>query len=144
MFEILDEIIINDNENIKVFDIIKKNECYLVPYNFKNYFIPNLTFNNFTNYCLYLLKYKILKEEIEYLKKYYSKVKIKDNKRLLYYIDNIDRPKYNEIIHSLIINKRFEYLLEYIQNNKFNIEYIDYIKTQMKSLYKTTKYLINK
>ena len=140
MFELLDEICIK--ENIKVFDIIETNKCYLSPYNFEKYVKKNITFNEFTNYCLKLLKYNVLQQEIQYLQQYYSKKKIK-LKQLIYYINNIHIFNYKNLIESYIINKRFEYLLEYLKINNYPLNFIDYIYKQLKSLYSSSKYLLN-
>ena len=95
MFEVLNETYIK--ENIKVFDIIKVNEFYLSPYNFEKYLKKNISYNDFTIFCLNLSNYSILKQELEYLKKYYSKKIIKNNKRLLYYINNLHIIKYKKL-----------------------------------------------
>ena len=47
------------------------------------------------------------------------------------------------LVDIFIINKRLEFLLEYIETNNFNINYINYLKKILKSVYTTTIYLIN-
>ena len=56
----------------------------------------------------------------------------------------IKKNLFPELIESLVINKRLEFLLEYIENNNFNINYINYTIKLLDDLYKNTKFLINK
>ena len=156
MFEILDENFINENsknsknskniknnKNISVFNIITIDKSYSSPYCFNKYLKKNISYNEFTQYCLRLLKYNIINQELEYLEKNYSYKKIKNNKQLIYYIHNIYINTYRDLIESYIINKRFEYLLEYLKKNEFSYIYINYVNEQLKSLYSSSKYLLN-
>ena len=110
------------------------------PYIFVNHF-SNLNYSNFTIKVTDLLKYNILEEEISFLKKYYGKKKIQNKYRLS---KIIKKNLFSELIESLVINKRLEFLLEYIKNNNFNINYINYTIKLLDNLYKNTRFLINK
>lgn len=110
------------------------------PYIFVNHF-SNLNYSNFTIKVTDLLKYNILEEEISFLKKYYGKKKIQNKYRLS---KIIKKNLFPELIESLVINKRLEFLLEYIKNNNFNINYINYTIKLLDNLYKNTRFLINK
>ena len=126
----------------QIFNIDVKNN-YITPYNFDNYFKKDISYNVFTNLCLHLTKSSILEKEIYYLKKYYSKKKIKNKYKLIDIINNKNTNKNNvELINILIITKRFEYLLEYLEKINMNSNYINYIKQHLKSLYNSTKILI--
>ena len=145
MYNVLEENIdyYIQNTNKKIFDIVLKDN-YLTPYNFNNYFKKDISYNRFTNLCLYLTKYKILEEEIDYLKKYYSKKTIKNKYKLIDIINQQNTNKnFLKLINILIINKRFEYLLEYLKKINMSINYINYIKQHLESLYNSTKLLIN-
>ena len=130
-----------DNTNKKVFDFIL-DDNYETPYNFSNYFKKNILYDKFTNLCLYLTKYKILDNEIDYLKKYYSKKNIKNKYKLINIIKKKNNKYCVELVNILIINKRFEYLLEYLKKINISKNYINYINNHMNSLYKSTKLLI--
>ena len=110
------------------------------PYIFVNHF-SNLNYSDYAIKVTNLLKYNILEEEISFLKKYYGKKKIRNKYRLS---KIIKKNLFPELIKSLVINKRLEFLLEYIENNNFNINYINYTIKLLDDLYKNTKFLINK
>ena len=61
-----------DNTNKKVFDFIL-DDNYETPYNFSNYFKKNILYDKFTNLCI-IIKYKILDNEIDYLKNVLKKI----------------------------------------------------------------------
>jgi len=144
MYNVLEES--NDycmeTTNKKVFEFILNNN-YVTPYNFSNYLKKNILYDKFTNLCLYLTKYKILDIEIEYLKKYYSKKNIKNKYKLVDIINQKNNKHFVELVNILIINKRFEYLLEYLKEINIPINYINYVNNHINSLYKSTKFLIN-
>tara|TARA_B100001175_G_scaffold294676_1_gene282136 strand:+ start:633 stop:1064 length:432 start_codon:yes stop_codon:yes gene_type:complete len=109
------------------------------PYIFTNHFI-NLNYSDYVRNVTDLLKYTILDEEITFLKKYYGKKTICNK----YKLDKIiSKNLYTELVHSLIINKRIEFLLEYINNKNYSINCIDYTNKLLDDLYKNTKYLID-
>tara|TARA_B100001173_G_scaffold312463_1_gene333835 strand:- start:1465 stop:1902 length:438 start_codon:yes stop_codon:yes gene_type:complete len=110
------------------------------PYIFVNHF-SNLNYSDYAIKVTDLLKYNILEEEISFLKKYYGKKKIQNKYRLS---KIIKKNLFPELIESLVINKRLEFLLEYIKNNNFNINYINYTIKLLDNLYKNTRFLINK
>lgn len=110
------------------------------PYIFVDYF-NNLNYSEYVIKVTDLLKYSILEDEINFLKKYYGKKKIKNKYRL----NKIIKKKlFPELINSLIINKRIEFLLEYIKNNNYTTDYINYTTKLLDDLYKNTRFLINK
>lgn len=131
-----------ETTNKKVFEFIL-NHNYVTPYNFSNYFKKNILYDKFTNLCLCLTKYKILDIEKEYLKKYYSKKSIKNKYKLVDIINQKNNTHFVELINILIINKRFEYLLEYLKEINISINYINYINNHLNLLYKSTTHLIN-
>tara|TARA_Y100000389_G_scaffold166669_1_gene171535 strand:+ start:33 stop:473 length:441 start_codon:yes stop_codon:yes gene_type:complete len=135
-YNLLDESRINIRKN---FDFNNKliigNDS---PYIFNDFF-NNISYNSFTYKITELITYEILNEEIIFLKKYYGKKKINNIKLSKIIKKNLDP----SLVDIFIINKRLEFLLEYIEINNFNINYINYLKKILKSLYKTTIYLIN-
>lgn len=109
------------------------------PYIFTNHF-TNLNYSDYVSKVTDLLEYTILDEEIDFLKKYYGKKTICNK----YKLDKIiSKNLYTELVNSLIINKRIEFLLEYINNNNYSNNYIDYTNKLLEDLYKNTKYLID-
>ena len=82
------------------------------PYIFVNHF-SNLNYSDYAIKVTNLLKYNILEEEIRFLKKYYGKKKFRNKYRLS---KIIKKNLFPELIKSLVINKRLEFLLEYIEN----------------------------
>jgi len=95
------------------------------PYIFTNHF-TNLNYSDYVINVTDLLKYTILDEEIYFLKKYYGKKTI-----------------YNKYKLDKIINKRIEFLIEYINNKNYSINCINYTNKLLDDLYKNTKYLID-
>ena len=129
------------------YNIVKKNFIFNKyiefgndsPYIFINHF-SNLNYSNYVIKVTDLLKYDILEEEIHFLKKYYGKKTICKKYKLN---KIIKKNIYPELIQTLIINKRIEFLLEYIKNNKFNINIINYTENLLEKLYKNTEYIIH-
>jgi hypothetical protein len=116
------------------------------PYNYEPYF-NNLDYNEFVYRITQLVKYNILDEEIKFLKTYYGKKKINNVKVTTLIKKNMN----SDLIHTFIITKRLEFLLEFYQlkNNNNYMSYINYtnytnyINKTLSNLYKTIKYLVN-
>ena len=109
------------------------------PYIFTNHF-TNLNYSNYVIKVTDLLKYTILDEEINFLKTYYGKKTICKKYKLDKIISKNLHPK---LVYSLIINKRIEFLLEYINDKNYSINCINYTKKLLDDLYKNTKHLLN-
>ena len=109
------------------------------PYIFTNHF-TNLNYSNYVIKVTDLLKYTILDEEINFLKTYYGKKTICNKYKLDKIISKNIHP---QLIHSLIINKRVEFLLEYINDKNYSINCINYTNKLLDDLYKNTKHLLN-
>ena len=71
---------IDMNKNKKLFDFIPVDYEYISPYDYNNYFIKNMSFNDFAKNISYLVNYNILIDEVEHLKKFYKKSSIKQLK----------------------------------------------------------------
>ena len=127
----------NYNNNNKLF-LFKHNNLnkFESPYIFNKSFIKN-NYNIFIKNISYLLKCVIYKCELNYLNKNYGMCLIKNK----YKLSDIIKKKclYKEFISLLIINKRIEYLQEYISDNNFGNEYINYVNKLLNTLYKDTK-----
>ena len=139
------EISINNNNN-KIFDFNKNIENISCnPYIYKKTFPKLISFNLFTLNIHTLLKYKIEKIELEYLYNTYGICLIKKKNKLKdiikkYYKSN--KSIYSNLINILVINKRLEFLLEYIIENNFPKEYENYINIILNNLKKNTKFII--
>lgn len=125
------------HRNFEFIDL-KDNEGFLSPYKFHKYFY-GLNYSNFTKTISELMEFNVLKEEKQYLKKFFGKKKI--NK--LYTISTlIKKKKYSDFIENVIICKRIEFLSDYIKTQNLSQNYIDYIDNLLNSLYKTRLYLV--
>ena len=125
------------HRNFEFIDL-KDNEGFLSPYKFHKYFY-GLNYSNFTKTISELMEFNVLKEEKQYLKKFFGKKKI--NK--LYTISTLKKKKkYSDFIENVIICKRIEFLSDYIKTQNLSQNYIDYIDNLLNSLYKTRLYLV--
>lgn len=134
----------NNNNKMFQFNINIKNISNN-PYIYNINFPKNITYNLFTLNINKLLKNKIESSEIKYLYNNYGICTIKKNIKLINIIDKYyetEETIYNDILNILIINKRLEFLLDYVKQKKFNIEYINYIKLTLITLKKNTKFII--
>ena len=130
---------IDMNKNKKLFDFIPVDYEYISPYDYNNYFIKNMSFNDFAKNISYLVNYNILIDEVEHLKKFYKKSSIKQLK-----LENIfNKKKYENLIEVLIKIKRLEYLDDFIEVNKFQIFYKVYLNNTLQNMRKNKKNLIN-
>ena len=130
--ENINEIIINKTK--KKFDFYEVDYEYISPYDFENYFLKNISFNDFTKNITSLINYNIINEELKHLKKFYKKSSIK-KMRLE---DLFNKQKYNKLIELIIIVKRLEYLDDYITVNNFDV----FKKVYLNNILETTR--INK
>jgi hypothetical protein len=122
------------NNNIFLF---KHNlsDIYEIPYIYNQLFYKY--YNNFPIYISKILYIKVYDYEIDYLNKHYGFSSI--NRILLKNL--INNNSYDKLIKILVINKRLEFLLEYIKNNNFSNQYIQYIRQTLNFLYKNTKHI---
>ena len=146
--ELCESPIINNknNKNInKLFEYNKNIENISCnPYIYTKTFPEKISFNSFTVNIFQLLKYKIEKKEIKYLYNTYGiclikKILLKDIIEKYY---KVEKSVYSNLINILILNKRLEFLLEYISENKFSEEYKNYVNIMLNDLKKNTKFII--
>tara|TARA_Y100000741_G_C18139149_1_gene512351 strand:- start:215 stop:664 length:450 start_codon:yes stop_codon:yes gene_type:complete len=117
------------------------NNINFSPYSFSDFFKKNISYNSFVYNTTNILSYSILDDEIIYLNKFYGNYTIKKK----YLLKNIIHSnKYINIINILIINKRIEFLIDYLLQNNFDIKYLNYINNIIDSLYKNTNFIIYK
>lgn len=141
MYDQLDEIEFNTIERKFDFDILINTELWILsPYKFKSYFPRNITYSEFIINIRYLLDYNIIRDEINFMINLYPKRKVKNTDTILKLsYDSKKRP----LLTAFIINKRIEYLQDYLTSENFNKIYIDYTETLLKTLYASTTKLIN-
>tara|TARA_B100000927_G_scaffold70836_1_gene56223 strand:- start:23 stop:532 length:510 start_codon:yes stop_codon:yes gene_type:complete len=137
----------NNNNNIKMFEFNKNIENISCnPYIYIKTFPKNISFNSFTLNICKLLKHRIEKKEVKYLYNTYGVCFIKKIYRLKDIIEKYYKPEkdniYTNFISILILNKRLEFLLEYIIENDFSQEYENYINIMINNLKKTTKFIV--
>ena len=127
------------NKTKKLFDFIPVDYEYISPYDYNDYFMKNMSFNDFAKNISYLVNYEVLLDEVEHLKKFYKKSSIKQLK-----LENIfNKKKYEILIELLIKIKRLEYLDDFIEVNKFQIFYKVYLNNTLQNIRKNKKNLID-
>ena len=89
----------------------------------------------------HLLDYDIIRDEINFMINLYPKRKVKNTDTILELSYNT---KKKPLLRAFIINKRIEYLQDYLTRKNFNKIYIDYTETLLKTLYTSTTNLIDK
>ena len=142
MYDQLEEIEFNTIEKKFDFDILLNNELWILsPYKFKSYFSKNITYSEFTMNINHLLDYDIIRDEINFMIDLYPKRKVKNTDTILELSYNT---KKKPLLRAFIINKRIEYLQDYLTRKNFNKIYIDYTETLLKTLYTSTTNLIDK
>ena len=130
---------IDMNKTKKLFDFIPVDYEYISPYDYNDYFLKNMSFNDFAKNISYLVNYEVLIDEVEHLKKFYKKSSIKQLK-----LENIfNKKKYENLIELLIKIKRLEYLDDFIEVNKFQIFYKVYLNNTLQNMRKNKKNLID-
>ena len=130
---------IDINKTKKLFDFISVDYEYISPYDYNDYFMKNMSFNDFAKNISYLVNYEVLLDEVEHLKKFYKKSSIKQLK-----LENIfNKKKYEILIELLIKIKRLEYLDDFIEVNKFQIFYKVYLNNTLQNMRKNKKNLID-
>ena len=130
---------IDMNKTKKLFDFISVDYEYISPYDYNDYFMKNMSFNDFAKNISYLVNYEVLLDEVEHLKKFYKKSSIKQLK-----LENIfNKKKYEILIELLIKIKRLEYLDDFIEVNKFQIFYKVYLNNTLQNIRKNKKNLID-
>tara|TARA_B100001175_G_C19389722_1_gene580798 strand:- start:317 stop:793 length:477 start_codon:yes stop_codon:yes gene_type:complete len=130
---------IDINKNKKLFEFIPVDYEYISPYDYNDYFMKNMSFNDFAKNISYLINYDVLIDEVEHLKKFYKKSSIKQLK-----LENIfNKKKYENLIEVLIKIKRLEYLDDFIEVNKFEIFYKVYLNNTLENIRKNKKNLID-
>ena len=141
-FLLLDEKKLTPDETIFTFNI--PNEAHISPYNYATYF-KNCDFDSFTKKVTKLLKLPVIQEELDRTLKFHSTSKINNKYTIKYIISRIMDEKFNSYMNNIIINKRIEFLIDYMQEHHPNkLEHLDYIENLLESLYKSIKYISKK
>ena len=115
-------------------------ECCESPYLFNKYF-NNISFNHFVKNITELMEFRILDDELKYLKTFFGQKTINNSYTISYLIK---KKKHFEFIESVIICKRIEFLSDYVKKKNLPECYINYIDNLLISLYKTKKFLVSK
>ena len=115
-------------------------ECFESPYLFNKYF-NNISFNRFVKNITELMEFRILDDELKYLKTFFGQKTINNSYTISYLIK---KKKHFEFIESVIICKRIEFLSDYVKKKNLPETYVNYIDNLLISLYKTRLFLVKK
>tara|TARA_B110000114_G_C15011934_1_gene365164 strand:+ start:519 stop:959 length:441 start_codon:yes stop_codon:yes gene_type:complete len=126
----------------KTFEFIdlSNEEAFESPYIFDNHF-NNISYNCFVRKITELMEFYISYEEKQYLTRFFGKKLI--NKT--YTVSKlIKKNKFSDLIDTIIICKRIEFLSDYVYKKNMPLTYKKYIDNLLTIIYKTRTFLAQK